>query len=245
MQIKNALVTGSSRGIGEAISRQLLEKGFSIIGTRNQSAMPKEFIQNSFFSSIQVDLSDIKSISNSLKSVLTEDPPDVLINNAGIFLKADMSLSDKEWLTVWNQTIQTNLTSSALLCKWYINGCIQNGKNGIIINIASRAAYRGDFQEYAGYAASKGGMVAFTKSIARDFSRQGILAYTIAPGFIKTDMAENAISQFGEETLTKGGAFDKITTPEEVANLVTWLAKGEVKHMSGSTFHINGGSYMI
>lgn len=245
MQLKNVLVTGASRGIGEAVSRQLLEKEFSVIGTRNQSAMPKDFIQNRFFSSIQVDLSDIKSISNSLKSVLTEDPPDVLINNAGIFLEADMSLSDEEWLTVWNQTIQTNLTSSALLCKWYINGCIQNGKNGIIINIASRAAYRGDFQEYAGYAASKGGMVAFTKSIARDFSRQGILAYTIAPGFIKTDMAENAISQFGEETLVKDGAFDEITTPEEVANLVTWLAKGEVKHMSGSTFHINGGSYMI
>lgn len=245
MSIKKVLVTGASRGIGEVISRQLLNQDYSVFGTRNQSAMPKDFIENRLFTSIQVDLSDIQSMIKSLKPVLTEDPPDVIINNAGIFLEADISLDDSDWLSVWNQTVQTNLTSSALLCKWYLNSCIQHKRKGIIINIASRAAYRGDFQEYAAYAASKGGLVAFTKSIARDFSRQGILSYTIAPGFIKTEMAESAIKQFGEEGLTKHSAFNEITSPEEVANLVIWLAKGEVKHMSGSTFHINGGSYMI
>lgn len=238
-------MTGASRGIGEAISRLLLENGFSVIGTQNRSAMPKDFTQNKLFSSIQVDLSEVKPIIKSLKSILTEEPPDVIVNNAGIFPEADISLDDEEWLSVWNQTMQINLTSSALLCKWYINGCIQHKREGIIINIASRAAYRGDFQQYAAYAASKGGMVAFTKSIARDFSRQGILAYTIAPGFIKTEMADRAIQQFGEKGLTKDGAFDEITSPEEVANLVMWLSKGEVKHMSGSTIHINGGSYLI
>lgn len=242
---KKALVTGSSRGIGEVICSQLLQKGFSVIGTRNRSLVPEKLLNHEQFSIVQADLSDLESLTKALKSYLSEDPPNVLINNAGIFLEGDMELNDDEWLSVWNQTMQVNLTSSSLLCKWYINGCIQNGKEGIIINIASRAAYRGDLQQYSAYAASKGGMAAFTKSIARDFSRKGIIAYTIAPGFIKTQMAENAIHQFGEEGLTKNAAFDEITTPEEVANLVTWLAEGEVKHMSGSTFHINGGSYMV
>tara|TARA_R100001143_G_scaffold63603_3_gene73733 strand:+ start:2725 stop:3462 length:738 start_codon:yes stop_codon:yes gene_type:complete len=245
MAIKKALVTGSSRGIGLVICSQLLQKGFSVLGTKNRSDVPDKLLNHQHFSIVETDLSDLESITSALKLYLIEDPPDVIINNAGIFLEGDIELSDEEWLSVWNKTMQVNLTSSSLLSKWYINGCIQNGKEGLIINIASRAAYRGDFQQYAAYAASKGGMAAFTKSIARDFSRKGILAYTIAPGFIKTEMAEDAIQQFGEEGLTKNAAFDEITSPEEVANLVTWLAGGEVKHMSGSTFHINGGSYMV
>lgn len=245
MSIKKALVTGSSRGIGEVICLQLLQKGFSVIGTKNRSVVPDELLNHEHFSIVEADLSDIKSLKEALKLYLIEDPPNVIINNAGIFMSGDMELSDDEWLSVWNQTMQVNLTSSSLLSKWYINGCIQNGKEGIIINIASRAAYRGDLQQYAAYAASKGGMAAFTKSVARDFSRKGILAYTIAPGFIKTKMAEDAIDQFGEEGLTKNSAFDEMTSPKEVASLVAWLAEGEVKHMSGSTFHINGGSYMV
>ncbi len=245
MAIRKALVTGSSRGIGAEICSQLLQKGFSVIGTKNRSVVPDKLLNHKHFSIVEADLSDLESIPKALKSYLLEEPPNVIVNNAGIFLGGDMNLSDDEWLSVWNRTMQVNLTSSSLLSKWYINGCIQNNKEGIIINIASRAAYRGDFQQYAAYAASKGGMAAFTKSIARDFSRKGIVAYTIAPGFIKTEMAEDAINQFGEKGLTKNSAFDEITSPKEVANLVTWLARGEVKHMSGSTFHINGGSYML
>lgn len=245
MTIRKALVTGSSRGIGEVICSQLLQKGFTVTGTKNRSAVPYKLLNNEHFSVVQADLSDLKSISKALKSYVIEDAPDILVNNAGIFLDGNIELGDDEWLSVWNQTMMVNLTASSLLSKWFINGCIQNGKEGIIINISSRAAYRGDFQQYAAYAASKGGMAAFTKSIARDYSRKGILAYTIAPGFIKTEMAADAIQQFGEQGLTKGAAFDEITPPEEVANLVTWLAEGKVKHMSGSTFHINGGSYMI
>ncbi|NBC65375.1 MAG: SDR family oxidoreductase, partial [Bacteroidetes bacterium] len=112
-------------------------------------------------------------------------------------------------------------------------------------NIASRAAYRGDTQEFAAYAASKAGMVAFTKSIARNFSNYGISAYSIAPGFIDTDMASEAKEIHGQEYLIQGSAFDEITSPAEVAKLVAFLAKGDLPHMSGQTFHINGGSYMI
>lgn len=228
-----------------AISDRLLEMGYAVIGTNNRTDIPIRFRENSHFSVAQADLSNPNSLEANLKPLLTKNPPDVLINNAGIFKGVSITGDDDHWLSVWDQTMQINLKSSSLLSKWYINGCIQTDKEGIIINIASRAAYRGDLQEYAAYAASKGGMAAFTKSIARDFSRKGIVAYTIAPGFIRTEMAENAIDLLGEDGLTRDSAFDEITSPEEVANLVVWLAGGEVKHMSGSTFHINGGSYMV
>lgn len=100
-------------------------------------------------------------------------------------------------------------------------------------------------QEFASYAASKGGLVAFTKSVARDFGKHGISAYSIAPGFTQTDMVSDSIEIYGEEYLTQGMSFDRITSPEEVGELVAFLASGKVPHMTGSTFHINGGSYMI
>jgi NAD(P)-dependent dehydrogenase (short-subunit alcohol dehydrogenase family) len=160
-------------------------------------------------------------------------------------MEADFSVSDEEWMAVWDRTMQVNLRASSLMSKWFINAHLKMETKGILINVSSRAAYRGDTQEYAAYAASKAGMVAFTKSIARNLSKEGIIAYSIAPGFVETDMARDSISVYGEEYLTQGSAFDQITPPDQVANLVAYLARGEVPHMSGSTFHINGGSYMI
>jgi len=245
--MRHAVVTGASRGIGKSITEKLLRENYRVTGTRRGSEFPAQFQASDHFTGIQVDLADFDQIEKMLKPVLLESEkvPDILVNNAGIFIDADFSSDDAEWLDVWDRTMNVNLRSAGILSKWFINAHIQNGSEGIIINIASRAAYRGDTQEYAAYAASKGGMAAFTKSIARDFSKQGVVAYTVAPGFIETDMARESVEILGAEALTKGSAFDEITQPEEVANLVEFLAKGEVKHMSGSTLHINGGSYMV
>jgi len=245
--MKHIVVTGASRGIGKAITEKFLQQNIRVTGTRRSSEFSPEFQMSELFSGIQVDLSDFNNIENKLKPIFgsVDDLPEVLVNNAGIFQDADFGISDDDWLSVWDRTMNVNLRSAALLSKWFINAHLNNGSEGIIINVSSRAAYRGDTQEYAAYAASKGGMAAFTKSVARDFSKKGIVAYTVAPGFIETDMAKESVEVLGTEALTKGSAFDEITQPEEVANLVTFLAKGEVKHMSGSTFHINGGSYMV
>lgn len=243
---KHALVTGASRGIGFEIAKKLLSENFRVTGTARKSEFPDVLQSDDLFTGIHVDLANQQEIETLLKPLLFKpDGIDVLINNAGMFEVADFSVDDNEWLRVWDRTQQVNLRSSSLLSKWFINSHLDRGTEGILISIASRAAYRGDTQEYAAYAASKAGMVAFTKSIARDFSKKGITAYSIAPGFIDTDMARDSISVYGEEYLTQGSAFDEITKPAEVANLAVWLAKGEVPHMSGSTFHINGGSYMI
>ncbi|WP_069131700.1 SDR family NAD(P)-dependent oxidoreductase [Rhodohalobacter halophilus] len=245
--MKHAVVTGASRGIGKAITDKLLKEKFRVTGTRRGSEFPVDFQTSDHFHGVQVDLGDFEQIESKLKPLFFANKyfPDVLINNAGIFQDADFKVSDTDWLAVWDRTMNVNLRSSALLTKWFINAHSENKSEGIVINISSRAAYRGDTQEYAAYAASKAGMAAFTKSIARDFSRKGIVAYTVAPGFIETDMAKESVEILGAEALTKRSAFDEITQPEEVANLVAFLAKGEVKHMSGSTLHINGGSYMV
>lgn len=240
-----ALVTGASRGIGQSIVSALLQNGGRVLGTARSSDFPAEFTDHSEFEGIHVDLNNPEAIEKKLKLVFERDiAPNVLINNAGIFHDADFGDDDASWLNNWDRTMQVNLRAPALLCKWALNRWKKEG-DGYLINIASRAAYRGDTQEYAAYAASKGGLVAFTKSIARDFGKHNISAYSIAPGFIKTDMAMESVEIYGEEYLTEGMAFDEITSPEEVGELVAFLASGKVPHMTGATFHINGGSYMI
>lgn len=241
---RHALVTGASRGIGFEIARKLLDEGFKVTGTARKSEFSNDLSSNKNFSGVHVDLGSENDIKTNLKPLFSEGV-DVLINNAGISVDADFSVNDDEWLEVWDRTLNVNLRSSALLSKWFVNLHIEHESKGVLINIASRAAYRGDTQEFAAYAASKAGMVAFTKSIARNFSSKGMSAYSIAPGFIDTDMASEAKDIHGEEYLTQGSAFDEITSPSEVANLVAFLARGDVPHMSGQTFHINGGSYMI
>lgn len=243
---KHAIVTGASRGIGFHIAKKLLKDGFNVTGTARKSEFPNELSSKKKFRGIHVDLERENDINFQLKTLFSESSGiDVLVNNAGISEDSDFSDDDEKWLEVWDRTIDVNLRSTALLSKWFVNSHIENETNGVLINIASRAAYRGDTQEFAAYAASKAGMVAFTKSIARNFSNKGISAYSIAPGFIDTDMASEAKDIHGKEYLTQGSAFDEITSPLEVANLVAFLAKGDVPHMSGQTFHINGGSYMI
>lgn len=240
-----ALVTGASRGIGKSICRSLLKEGAEVIGTAHSSEFPKEFSQNSRFEELFVDLSKPEALETTLKPIFErEKAPDVLINNAGVFIEGGFEKEDDSWLETWDRTMQINLRAPALLSKWALDRW-KSEAEGYLINISSRAAYRGDTQEYSAYAASKGGLVAFTKSIARDFGKHGISAYSIAPGFIKTDMAMDSIDVYGEEYLTQGMAFDEITSPEEVGELVAFLASGKVPHMTGATFHINGGSYMI
>lgn len=240
-----ALVTGASRGIGKSITEKLLGQGARVIGTARSSKFSKEFRSNKRFEGVFVDLAKPEEIEETLKPIFAKkEAPNVLVNNAGIFLESGFENSDQSWLDSWDKTMQVNLRASAILSKWALNRWGEEG-GGILINISSRAAYRGDTQEYAAYAASKGGMVAFTKSIARDFGKKGISAYSIAPGFIKTDMAVDSIEVYGEDYLTEGMAFDEITSPDEVGELVAFLASGKVRHMTGATFHINGGSYMI
>lgn len=235
-------LTGSSRGIGKAITLLFLKKNIQVIGTSKKTNFETK---DANYSHHFCDLSDSKELL-LLKSIFEhQDPPQVLINNAGMFRDADFSISDRMWLETWDVTQQVNLRAAALLCKWAVNSWLNKGIKGRIINISSRAGMRGDTQEYAAYAASKAGMIGLTKSIARSFGKKGISAYTIAPGFVETDMAMESIEVYGKEYLTQGLALNNIAPPEEIANLVLLLAEGQLIHATGQTFHINSGSYLI
>jgi len=242
---KTVLLTGCSRGIGFEIAKLFLDDGWRVIGTARKSEFPAELNQSDGFEGIHVDLENISSLDTKINSIIKKEHPDVLVNNAGIFTDADFETDDETWLEIWDKTMTVNLKSAALLSKWFLQSHLDQNSEGIIINVASRASYRGDTQEYAAYAASKAGMVALTKSMARNFSKRGVIAYSIAPGFIETDMAKDAVTTLGKDYILKDSVFDEITQPVEVAELVVFLALGKIPHASGQTFHINGGSYML
>ena len=236
----NILLTGSSRGIGQAIRDSLIANDYQVIGTSRTTV---NYSTNNY-THIACDLADESEVLK-LKQIFQEGTiPEVLINNAGMFDDADFGISDEEWLANWDKTMQVNLRSTGLLCKWAINAWKEQGREGRIINISSRAGQRGDTQEYASYAASKAGMIGLTKSIARSFGKNGITAYSIAPGFVDTDMARESIEVYGAEYLTQGLFLDTIAPTEEFANLVVFLAEGKLKHATGQTFHVNSGSYL-
>lgn len=241
-----SLLTGASRGIGRSIAEALLDAGHPVIGTSTTGTLPDGLTNRASFHARRLDLADEQQVTEFLDHVLTaEQIPRVVINNAGVAIDEPLESSQETWLSSWDRTMQVNLRSPALICKRFICAWGERGVGGIIINIASRAAYRGDTGEFAAYGASKAGLTGFSKSIARSVSAKGVHVYTIAPGWVETDMVREAIPIHGMETILQGSFFPEITSPEEVARLVCILAQGGLPHMSGQTFHINGGSYIL
>ena len=140
--------------------------------------------------------------------------------------------------------MRINLTASAELCRLAVRHFQDRPHGGRIVNVASRAAYRGDSPAHWHYAASKAGMVAMTKSIARGFAAQGILAYAVCPGFTMTGMAEEYLASRGGEQLLQDIPLGRVATPEEVAETVRWLAAEAPPSMTGAVLDINGASYV-
>ena len=244
---KIVLVTGASRGIGAAIARSIGECGGTVAVHANANldsarALSVEIGKNS--QAFQADLGIMKEVEQLYQQVLKEyGRIDVLVNNAGIAMSAPIEEENSDWLENWNKTMTVNLTATALLCKMALPGFIQQ-EDGIIINISSRAAFRGDQSEYLAYAASKGGMTALTKSIARAYGKQNITAFGVAPGFTRTDMAQDFIDTYGEGYVLNDLSLNELTEPKDIAQTVVFLASGLAKHATGTTIDINAGSYV-
>ena len=247
MSNKVVLVTGASRGIGKAISAVLGNSGATIAIHCNSNLKAAQELavkigHNS--KAFQADLSDVQAVSQLFQDVLSHfGKLDVLINNAGIAISSDIDMANEQWVRDWDKTMAVNLTAPALLCKLAIPHFIQQNE-GIIINISSRAAHRGDTADYMAYAASKGGLVALTKSIARAYGKQGITAFGVAPGFTRTEMAQEFIDAYGEDYATKDLALAEMTEPKDVAQVVCFLASGLARHATGTTVDVNAGSYV-
>ena len=244
---KNILITGSSRGIGRAIAVQLASEGANIAvhyyKHKDAASEVRKQCGNKAIL-VQADLSKKNEIDNLFKEVIDQfDSLHMLVNNAGIAIYSDPSGDDDEWMENWLKTMSINLSATAYLCKKAIAHFIKKSIKGRIINISSRAAFRGDTKDYLAYAASKGGMVSLTRSLAQAYGKQGITAFDIAPGFVKTDMAQQFIDVYGIEHAIQDIALNSITTPEDIANFVNFLASGKADHATGCSFDINAGSY--
>ncbi|NOX86527.1 MAG: SDR family oxidoreductase [Chlorobi bacterium] len=242
---KTILVTGASRGIGRGIAEALGKSGATVaVHYRQNKTLAEKLAEEIGNSSkaFQADLEDPESCKRLFNDVIcTFNHLDVLVNNAGIFLNSP--IEDETWLDDWDKTLNVNLRAAAILSRSAILHFRKRGE-GRIINISSRAAFRGDNPEHLAYAASKAGMVALTKSIARGYGKDGIAAFLIAPGWVKTDMNRETIERYGEEAITKDLALNKLTKPKDLAPMIVLLASGMADHATGTTIDINAGSYV-
>ena len=229
----NILLTGSSRGIGAAIAQVLsASDGVRLVGHGTASG-------------IATDFSDAAGPRQLWDKALAElGSIDVVINNAGVFEDNPIDRSDDDWVAGWERTMRINLTASAELCRFAVRHWQDRRSGGRIVNIASRAAYRGDSPQHWHYAASKAGMVAMTKSIARGYAAQGILAFAVCPGFTMTGMAEDYLASRGGDKLLADIPLGRVADPEEVANAVAYLATAAPPSMTGAVIDVNGASYV-
>lgn len=245
LQGKRILVTGGSRGIGAAIVRQLAAAGATVGLHFGKSRQEAEAIQAAYPENIHLlpaDLNDPKAISRLWQQSLERlGGIDLLVNNAGIAISSD--LESESWLADWNKTLQVNLAAAAQLSQQAILH-FETQQAGRIIFIGSRAASRGDTPDYLAYAASKAGLTALGKSIARGYGKAGIKAFVLAPGFTETDMAQDFIEQYGRNFVLDDLALSQLTQPDDIANWVTFLASGKGDHATGCTIDINAGSYV-
>jgi len=228
----NILVTGASRGIGASILAAF--DGHNAVGHSSRGGGGL----------LAADLAT-PGIAEALWAEALDrlgGRIDVLVNNAGIF--EDAPLDAPDWTERWQRTQQINLVAAAELCRLAVLHFQARGGGGRIVNVASRAAYRGDSPAHWHYAASKGGMVAMTKSIARAYAGQGILAFSVCPGFTMTGMADDYLASRGGDKLLADIPLGRVAETAEVAETVRWLATDAPPSATGSAIDVNGASFV-
>jgi NAD(P)-dependent dehydrogenase (short-subunit alcohol dehydrogenase family) len=231
----NILITGSSRGIGAAALKLLQSAGHTVVGhsTRGGSDL------------IGADLMQPDAPRALWDAALDRlgGRIDVLVNNAGIYESVADDASDDEWHAAWARTMTVNLQASADLCRLAIQHFRKNG-GGRIVNIASRAAYRGDSPMHWHYAASKAGMVGMTKSIARGYAADGILAFAVCPGFTVSEMTEDYLTGRGGAQILADIPLGRVASTDEVGETIRWLATDAPASATGAVIDVNGASYV-
>jgi NAD(P)-dependent dehydrogenase (short-subunit alcohol dehydrogenase family) len=231
----NILITGSSRGIGAAASALLRSAGHTVVGhsTRGDAEL------------IGADLMEPTAPRALWETALDRlgGRIDVLVNNAGIYESVADDAADDDWHAAWARTMTVNLQASADLCRLAIQHFRKNG-GGRIVNIASRAAYRGDSPMHWHYAASKAGMVGMTKSIARGYATEGILAFAVCPGFTVSEMTEDYLTGRGGAQILADIPLGRVATTDEVGETIRWLATDAPASATGAVIDVNGASYV-
>ena len=242
MNLKNKkiLITGATGGIGNSLVEKFYNLGSSIMATGTNEDKLNNLKKK--FSSIQVKkfkLDEHDKIEKFIENVNSRlDGLDVLVNNAGIALdNLSLRLTEENWKKV----LDINLTSSFLMCKCAIKKMLKN-KSGKIINITSIVGHTGNIGQ-ANYAASKAGIIAFSKSLALEYAKKNINVNCVSPGFIKTDMTDKINEDFKKTLISKIPSGD-LGSGEDVSNCVAFLASDMARYINGETIHVNGGMYM-
>ena len=239
-----ALVTGASRGIGKAIAEMLGSRGAVVIGTATSDKGASAISDSLAASGIKgagkvLNVTDPESVDALMKDLKENfGAPTILVNNAGI-TRDNLLMRMKE--DEWDDVIQTNLTSAFRMSKACLRGMMK-AKRGRIVTITSVIGATGNPGQ-ANYAATKAGVVGFTKSLAREVGSRAITVNAVAPGFIDTDMTR-ALPDEQREALLAQIPLGRLGAVEDIANAVAFLASPEADYITGETLHVNGGMYM-
>lgn len=241
------LITGASRGIGAATARVALEAGAAVAGSFNRAPGALDELADTYGGDRVIALPGDLSLEGAgaalwRQALAAAGAIHGLVNNAGIAPETALTAADDVWHRDWTRVLAVNTRAVADLCREAIR-YFQSQGGGRIVNVASRAAFRGDRVHGLHYAASKGAVVALTRSIARGYARDGILAFIVAPGWVKTEMA-SIIYEPGHESAIAEIPLGDAAPPEQVANMIVFLLSGLVDHATGGTFDINGASYV-
>lgn len=251
LEDRKILITGASRGIGAATAKAAAEAGATVIGSYRHAPGALHDLQGEFGAdrvyAIESDLARPRAGAvlwgEAIKATGTID---ALVNNAGIAPMSAIEDEDEAWYRDWADVLAVNTQAVADLCREAVRR-FKTAGGGRIVNVASRAAFRGDTIDGLHYAASKGAVVALTRSIARGYAKEGVRAFIVAPGWVKTDMASVIYEPdqgSGYESALAEIPMGDAAPPEQVANMIVFLLTGKVDHATGATFDINGASYV-
>ena len=232
----NILITGASRGIGAAAYELLKSRGHKVVGHSSQGSDAL----------IAGDLADPAATRNIWDTALDEldGRIDALVNNAGIYEAVPDNAPDEEWHAAWARTLTINLQSAADLSRLAVSHFLDRGGGGRIVNVASRAGWRGDSAQHWHYAASKAAMIGMTKTIARAYAADGVLAFAVAPGFTVSEMTEEYLQGRGGAAIVADIPLGRVASTTEVAEVIRWLATEAPPSSTGSTVDVNGASYV-
>jgi len=236
-----ALVTGGTRGIGEAISIALKDAGYTVAAVyAGNDVAAKEFSDKTGIKTYKFNVSDFGQCQSGIAQIESDlGPVEVLVNNAGITRDATLHKMTPEQ---WAEVIQTDLTSCFNMCRIVIEG-MRARSFGRIINISSMNGELGGFGQ-ANYSAAKAGMIGFSKAVAREDASKGVTVNVITPGFIATEMVLS-IPEKVMTNIVNGIPVKRLGEPAEIGRGVVFLASDDAGYITGSTLDINGGMYMI
>ncbi|OLT59249.1 SDR family NAD(P)-dependent oxidoreductase [Moorena bouillonii] len=244
---KTFLVTGAGTGIGYSIAQCLISSEARVVLHCNSHIEPAQKLASAAKTDcvvIQKDLSQPQAGQQLVEEVLNLGYSlDGVVNNAAIMTELSLDDNPSLWEEKWIETLKVNLIAVSSITRRAIEH-FQSKGGGILVNISSRAAHRGDTPEYMHYAASKAALSNLTKSIARNFAADGILAYSICPGFVDTEMTRTFTENYPISQILSGIPLQRIAQPEEIAAMVAFLLSGQVPSATGTNIDINGASYV-